>query len=278
MEKIIARIINKFLSKFGIYLQKVKRENTALFDKVKITKENIVLADEIEITKEDILDIEIQNFVNRNRWLRDFKIEAVLDIGANEGQFAEKISALMPNVKVICFEPLQEPFEKLRKKFGSNKNFFLFRCALGNSEGRQQIYRNEYSPSSSILKMKSSHKEAFDFTRKEFEEEIKIKKMDKILGGIKINSPYLVKIDVQGYKLLVIDGGVNTIENASMIILETSFVKLYENAPLFDDIYKKLESLNFKYAGSFEQLLRPGDMKILQQDSIFLKNPSNEKK
>ncbi len=214
---------------------------------------------------------ELQNFINKNLWLKQVGIKTILDIGANEGQFAEKITTLLPEAKIICFEPLQEPFEKLKRKFIENKNFSFFKIALGNKEGYQKIFRNEYSPSSSILKMKSAHKNAFDFARQEFEEEIKIGKLDNIMRQIKVEKPYLVKMDVQGYETEVIDGGIKVIENASLIILETSFIELYESAPLFDSIYEKLKALNFEYIGSMEQLLMPTDGKVLQQDSIFQK-------
>jgi len=205
-------------------------------------------------------------------WLKELGIKTILDIGANEGQFAEKITAILPEADLICFEPLNEPFEKLKEKFQDKNNFFCLRTALGSKEGKQRIFRNEYSPSSSILPMKQTHKEAFDFARVEYEEEIDIKKLDNVVRHIRIDAPYLVKIDVQGYELQVIDGGIRTIEGAQLVILETSFVELYEGSPLFGDIYNKLASMNFRYVGSFEQLFRPRDGRILQQDSIFQKS------
>jgi len=204
-------------------------------------------------------------------WLKNKKFKFILDIGANEGQFAEKFVALFPEATFICFEPLAEPLQKLKERFKDRNNFQFHQLALGNETGKNKIFRNEYSPSSSLLPMKKNHKEAFTFTEKDFEEEIEIKKLDEILNENDIAKPYLVKIDVQGFEIEVIKGGQNIISNAEMIILETSFVQLYEGAPLFDDIYELLKSLSFEYIGSFEQLERPQDGKILQQDSIFIK-------
>ena len=208
---------------------------------------------------------------NNYAWLAELGIKTILDIGANEGQFAEKISAILPEASLICFEPLPEPFEKLKNKFAGKPGFSCLEIALGEREGRQKIFRNEYSPSSSILTMKSTHKEAFEFARKEFSEEISIRRLDSVAKQIKIEAPYLVKIDVQGYERQVIDGGIDIIRSASIIIIETSFVELYEKSPLFGNIYDKMTSLGFRYTGSFEQLPRPSDGKILQQDAIFQK-------
>lgn len=62
------------------------------------------------------------------------------------------------------------------------------------------------------------------------------------------------------------------LENADLIIVETTFVELYEEQPLFDVIYDKLRKLGFKYVGNEEQLVSPMNGEVLQADSIFVKN------
>lgn len=213
------------------------------------------------------------NGVNsEHQWLKNMGIRTVIDIGANEGQFAEKIKKILPSARIICFEPLKEPFEKLQNKFESKSNFELYNFALGNENSRKTIYRNEYSPSSSMLPMKDTHKKAFPFTEKEFEETIELRKLDDFLKSSEVEKPLLVKIDVQGFEIDVIRGGAEIIRNTDIIIIETSFVELYENNPLFDDIYKSLLSFGFIYSGMFEQLNSPIDGKPLQQDSVFIKS------
>jgi hypothetical protein len=119
--------------------------------------------------------------------------------------------------------------------------------------------------------MKKIHKENFTFTKKEFSETISVKRLDDMRTELKIISPLLVKIDVQGFEVEVINGGRNTIREADMIIIETSFFQLYENSPLFHEIYTMLMADGFIYAGSFEQLRSPLNGIILQQDALFLK-------
>jgi FkbM family methyltransferase len=264
MEKKLVKFINNILSKFGICIQKITKNEQLKNAYYKKIKEK----------KNDIHNAEVQDFISQNQWLRSAGIKTILDIGANEGQFAEKINLILPEAKKICFEPLKDPFEKLKNKFENDNNFSFFHLALGNMDGEQKIFRNEYSPSSSILPMKLTHKEAFDFARCEFEEVIEIRKLDNLAESIFIDKPYLVKMDVQGFESEVIKGGIKTVGQAEIIILETSFIQLYEGAPLFDDIYLVLKDMGFSYVGSFEQLRRPRDGKILQQDSLFINSKS----
>ena len=86
-----------------------------------------------------------------------------------------------------------------------------------------------------------------------------------------LEAAVLIKIDVQGYELFVLHGGPETVKRARALIVETSFTKLYEGQPLFDDIYKTLKKSEFDYGGNWDQLTDPRDGRILQTDAIFLR-------
>ena len=80
----------------------------------------------------------------------------------------------------------------------------------------------------------------------------------------------LVKIDVQGFEDRVLRGGERTIREAKAIIIETSFVPLYEGQPLFSDIRRQLTGWGFVYAGSVGQIRSRTTGEVLQEDSLFL--------
>ena len=143
--------------------------------------------------------------------------------------------------------------------------------ALGNENGEKTIYLNEYSPSSSILEMNELHKKAFPFTEKTIPEKIEIKKLDEISTDLNLVKPLLIKIDVQGFEMEVIKGGLKTIKQADIIIIETTFEELYNGQPLFHEIYTFLQELGFIFKGNFDQLTNPNDGNILQADSVFEK-------
>jgi FkbM family methyltransferase len=213
---------------------------------------------------------EIKEFVERNKWLQDFAIQTILDIGANEGQFAKKISSLFPTAQLHCFEPISGPFQKLKHNFQHNSNVTLHQFALGEVEENRIINLNEYSPSSSFLNMEENHKKSFDFAINTTACDVNIKRLDSL--DLKLKGPILIKIDVQGFEDKVIAGGVDFIKSASIIIIEVTFKPLYEKQPMFDNIYQTLTLLGFSYNGNFEQLLSPVTGEILQGDAIFINN------
>ncbi|HMG68106.1 MAG TPA: FkbM family methyltransferase [Chitinophagaceae bacterium] len=205
------------------------------------------------------------------QWLGKLGIKTILNIGSNEGQFALQLRKHIQRARIYAFEPLPKPLEQLSSNFANDLNFQAFPYALGEEEGVVKMYLNEYSPSSSLLKMDDNHKKHFEFAKNEFEVEVTIKKLDSVAKQIEISRPLLITIDVQGFEIDVIKGGLNTIRSADIIITEVSYTRLYEHQPFFDDVYTLLISLGFAFVGNFEQLISPISGAVLQADAIFMK-------
>ncbi len=204
-------------------------------------------------------------------WLKDKDIKTVLDIGANTGQFASEIRAILPNAQIYSFEPIRECFEELSSRGDSSGKFKTFNFALGDKNGEMPINKSAYSPSSSILWMSDVHKELFPHTKEHTQEKIEVKQLDGIIPNLNLEREILIKVDVQGFEDKVIIGGVETFKLAKVVLIENSFVELYEDQPLFDNIYEKLKELGFEYRGSLQQKLNKETGEIISEDSIFVR-------
>lgn len=205
------------------------------------------------------------------QWLAEYTFDNIIDIGANEGQFSEKMRTLFPAANIIAFEPIPATCEKLRLNFAGDAKFKALNAGLGDSEGILEFYQNEYSPSSSFLPMEDAHKTNFEHAVKEEKITVHIKTLDSIAANVYSSGTLLIKMDVQGYEDKIIAGGSTLLAKADMIITELSFERLYKGQPLFHEIYCSLLQLGFYYAGNIEQLRSPKNNKILQGDGIFVK-------
>ena len=205
-------------------------------------------------------------------WLRQLSLHTVIDIGANIGEFSKLMRLLMPNVIIYAFEPLLDCYATLQAAFADDKLFAAFNVGLGESVGELAFERNEFSPSSSFLKVTRSHTGAFPYTANTTKEVVKVDTLDHAARSLVLTAPLLLKIDVQGFEDRVLHGGEETARMASTILLETSFVELYEQQPLFDDIYMLLKSWGFAYQGSFDQLRDPRTGRTVQEDSVFVRS------
>jgi FkbM family methyltransferase len=209
---------------------------------------------------------------NKFIWLSRLNINTIVDIGAHEGEFAMNAYQILPKASIISFEPLHETFRQLNINMRAVPNFKAFNCALGDRNSTTEMHRNEFTPSSSLLRMVDLHREAFPFTRNETTEIVEVKRLDDVLQGSCLQDYILIKIDVQGYEDKVILGGEKVFSRAKLLVVETSFQSLYEKQPLFDEIYSMLSKRGFTYIGNWNQLLSPADGSVLQADAMFIRH------
>jgi FkbM family methyltransferase len=204
-------------------------------------------------------------------WLPKQNISTVLDIGANTGQFAQRIHKILPYAAIFSFEPIEGCYNHLVKNMINVPNFRAFNYALGDTDTNMQMHVKDFTPSSSLLPMADLHVQAFPYTANEHIEEVKIRRLDGVARELDFDGNLLVKIDVQDYEDRVIRGGQSVILQARVLIVETSFQCLYVDQLLFDDIYDILREMGFRYVGNLLQLKSPLDGSVLQADSIFMK-------
>lgn len=203
--------------------------------------------------------------------LKNLSIKTILDIGANVGQFAEEVRGVLPDAKIISFEPVKDCYNKLTSSFSSDKNFKAYNIAIGSENSSIDMNKSSYTPSSSLLPMNNIHKELFPHTKDQTHEKVQVKRLDDILKVQDLEKDILIKIDVQGYEDKVIDGGTNIFQAAKIALIETSFFTFYDGQPLFDDIYKKMIALGFSYQSSSHQKKNKDNGEILMEDSIFIR-------
>mgnify|MGYP003889745529 CR=1 FL=1 len=197
-------------------------------------------------------------------------IKAILDIGANTGEFSKEMRALFPDADIYAFEPLRDCFARIGENLAGDSKFRALNVALGETNGETTIQRSSFHPSSSLLKMSSLHKDLYPKSKDSTEEKIQVMRLDDAIKDMPIETPLFIKMDVQGFEDKVINGGPNTLNKASVLQIETSFVSLYEGQPLFDDIYQLVAKLGFTYAGETARHYDKSD-KLIYQDSIFIK-------
>lgn len=212
----------------------------------------------------------VDTFLRLNQpWFREQEFATILDIGANEGNFALTLHNVLPKAQIFSFEPLPECFERLQARMAGIPNFAAFNIGLGDQQSELPFQRNVYSSSSSFLTMTDTHKSAFPQASQSQTIKVPIETLDQVATRIHIARPLLVKVDVQGYEERVLRGGKQTISHADLIFIETSFASLYEGQLLFDGIYAMLTEWGFKYGGSLEQHVDRQTGKVLQEDSVF---------
>ncbi|QDV83004.1 FkbM family methyltransferase [Planctomycetes bacterium TBK1r] len=204
--------------------------------------------------------------------LHRYRPNAILDIGANEGQSAILLRELFPQVAIYSFEPLADCYEKVADFLRNNGPGKAFHCALGDSNGRTAIHRSQFSPSSSLLPMNTLHQQEFPKTAESWTEEVAVERLDEIAVSLDLMEPLVIKVDVQGFEEPVIRGGAETFRRASAIVIELTSYPLYEFQSTFETVQDQLQTLGFVFRGVIDQMHSPNDGRILQFDALFENN------
>ena len=207
--------------------------------------------------------------------LEHFKIDLVLDVGANVGQFASLLRRDGYTGRIISFEPLSEAYAELQRSASLDTAWEISpRCALGNSVGAAEINISGNSWSSSLLPMLGAHEAAAPASVYTGKETVSIRTLDSVspryLAGA--HAPFL-KIDTQGFEWSVLDGARETIPKLKGIMVELSLVPLYEGQHLWDAIIDRLEREGFTLWSLQPAFTDRVSGRILQLDGVFYRNP-----
>jgi len=204
--------------------------------------------------------------------IRGWPIRTIIDVGANTGQFAKKISAFFPNAKLYCFEPLPGPFEILKEWATQRSKIVCFNLALGDKEVDLEMFLHEdHTPSSSLLPTTILAEQLYPFTKKQKSVRVRQNTLDAILGSndSEMVPEILIKLDVQGYENRVIAGGEKIFSAASACILEVNLENLYDGQTGFKDLLMMLETLGYRYGGNLNQAYAE-DGRCIFLDAVFL--------
>jgi FkbM family methyltransferase len=147
----------------------------------------------------------------------------IFDVGANQGQFSGLIlSGLKDKIdfRLHSFEPSVYSYEKLKEKIGASGNVTLNNFGLGKKEGEADLfYDNEGSGLASLTKRELSHFN-LDFNKSE---RVQIKTVDSYCISGNINIIDLLKIDVEGHELDVLEGSTKMFDNKKIRMVSFEF-------------------------------------------------------
>jgi FkbM family methyltransferase len=211
--------------------------------------------------------------------LRNLPIASIVDVGANEGQFAKWISTFFPLAHIYAFEPLPGPYAKL-KAWAERRpgKVTTFNVALGDIS--KDVVMNldlDHTPSSSLLMATSLNDRIYPHTRRRTTVSVRQESLDQALARVPVplEPEILVKLDVQGYEDRVISGGQQTLARARACIIEVGLDQLYAGQACFPDLLRLLGQLGFAYGGSLEQAY-DHDGHVVWFDAVFVRESKSE--
>ncbi|OBK43400.1 FkbM family methyltransferase [Mycobacterium sp. 1081908.1] len=225
--------------------------------------------------------IEVSRYHPELDWKRNFmhqleaqRVDVVLDVGANSGQYAAGLRAAGFEGRMVSFEPLAGPFSVLEGKTQTDPRWECRRCALGDADGTISInVAGNAGESSSVLPMLKSHQDAFPPANYVGTEDVPVHRLDSLAPELLRGSEAVfLKIDVQGFEKQVLAGAESTVRDRCVgMQLELSFLPLYEGGLLIREALDIAYSLGFTLTGLSPCFTDMRNGRTLQADGIFFR-------
>ena len=191
-----------------------------------------------------------------SKYLSGLDIEKIIDIGAHKGEFLENMLKIEKVNSFYAFEPQKNIFNELNEKFSKNEKITLFNFAMDKEITNKKLKINKLSMTSSLAEIneKSLYLKVKNFltsSRSNFEDEYEIQTntVDKIFENISLQKS-LLKIDVEGFEMNVIEGSQIKLKEIPFVLLENQFGNHYKNNN-FKDIIELLSKRNFEICKKF---------------------------
>ena len=191
-----------------------------------------------------------------------FNPKVIFDIGAYKGDWTKMCLKIYPKSKYFLFEP-QDYLSKFLNSF-QNRNI-IYENILFGDQNNKEVKFYQFKTSSSVLKFGENIPSLKKRTRS----------LDNYIKENKIEAIDILKVDVQGYELNVLKGAISSLGMIEILIIEVSFLEIYEKSPLASRIIKFLDENNFQIFDVVDFKYRPLDNNLFQVDMFFINKKSN---
>jgi FkbM family methyltransferase len=148
----------------------------------------------------------------------------IFDVGANRGTFLEGVIQPLTQLGLPfaahAFEPGKRSFEDLERAFGGRPNFTLNNCALGSLAREAELHAP--SPGSSLSSFSKRRLDHFGLSF-DHTEKVAVRTLDDYCAEHSIASIDLLKLDVEGHELKVMQGGLKTFKERRIRMVTFEF-------------------------------------------------------
>jgi FkbM family methyltransferase len=163
------------------------------------------------------------------------RVGTIIDVGVQH-ETRELIEAF-PDKKHLLFEPVVENYEQIEKNY-SKIDYELIRAAASDEDGEGllevHVHPGEAGPqhTSSLIEphARATHDDMphlHGYFREVVQRHIAQSKLDTIIRNGAYEKPYLLKLDVDGNELKILQGASETLQHTSCVIIEASLSDLF---------------------------------------------------
>jgi FkbM family methyltransferase len=210
------------------------------------------------------------------------KINCVLDVGANEGQYGKLLRGIGYRGHIVSFEPVEEAYSSLQESVKNDNAWYGCNFALGSENVLRQFNVSNGSDVSSFLTLSDYGIKALagyrnnnePITKTKYSRQVEIKTLNSVLDNLikGIHDPRIfLKMDTQGYDLEVMKGANRCLDKVWGLQSEISVLPLYDEMPDYLQSLHFFTDLGYALTGLYPVIREPGSLKVVEYDCVMIR-------
>lgn len=201
------------------------------------------------------------------------QIDCVLDVGANVGKFGKKLRKYGYRGRILSFEPVRAPFERLSQAVQADPLWDAHNFALGSEAGPATVNVLQSSEMSSL-------RAPNDYLRGRFgrageisaREEVEVRCLDELLPQLRVGETpprIFLKLDTKGFDLEVIKGGRQVLGHVFALQSEISVIPIYEDMPDYISALDSYRSLGYNLTAIYPVSRDQSTLQVIEFDCVM---------
>lgn len=190
----------------------------------------------------------------------------VIDVGAAYGDWSTACATVFPDSSYVLLEPVDEYRPILDATAARLADATVIASAASRVSGETTFNVHRDFVGSSLLT--ETEGGGVDGVARS----VRTARLDDLASELSLEGPFLLKIDVQGAELAVLEGAPRVLECALGVILEVSFLEFFVGGAGFADVVQLMADRGFLVYDIFDLTRRPVDRALAQADLLFVRH------
>jgi FkbM family methyltransferase len=207
--------------------------------------------------------------------LRDLGINCVLDVGANVGQFGQRLRHAGYTGRIVSFEPLPHLAEQLHERADPDPEWHVMAYALGDEDTEAEMTVVDGPGKTSSLLPASEFGTSW-LPRLEGigKETVRIRRLEDLFDEAvdRLDEPRVfLKMDTQGYDLRTFAGAGERIKDVLGLQSELASIPIYDQMPRMPEALATYEAAGFETTGIFPISRDRDTPRVIEFDVVMIR-------
>jgi FkbM family methyltransferase len=204
--------------------------------------------------------------------LSTMKIDCVIDVGANAGQYGKFLRELGYQGFIASFEPVKEVFQKLQAASDNDPKWICYNLALGDRSEQKVINVHGASVFTSFLHVNEYSQQRWSLDKGNAED-VSVVRLDDVFEDLAAKTGgtnFFLKMDTQGYDRKVFAGSLGSLARIKGLQSELSLLPIYNDMPRGYDVLEDYHAQNYFVSGMYP-VNRDDSLAVIEYDCILVR-------